>query len=114
MNILLCFPGFIIAFAAVLFYEHKIKLIKTRLIKTRLISKEHNKNNIHFYVARDKDGTLWLYFNKPFRGNGGFFGGVINVPLSLHRINRLGLNKVACANIKWEDEPVEVFINVED
>lgn len=72
------------------------------------------KNKVHFYVARDKSGALWLYFNKPFRYNGGFFGGVIKVPLTLHRINRLGLNKVDCANIKWEDEPVEVFINVGD
>lgn len=108
MNILLIFPGFIIAFIIVLLYEHKIKLIKARLI-----CKEHNKNKLHAYIARDKDGSLWLHFNKPFRGDEGFFG-VINVPLTQHKINRLGLNKADYANLKWEDEPVEVFINMED
>lgn len=104
MNILLIFPGFIVAFVVVLLYEYRIRLMR----------KEPNKNKVHFYVARDKSGALWLYFNKPFRYNGGFFGGVINVPLTLHRINRLGLNKDDYANLKWEDEPVEVFINMDD
>lgn len=70
-------------------------------------------NKVHAYVARDKNGGLWLYFNKPFRGDEIFFG-VINVPLSQQKINRLGLNKNDYANLKWEDEPVEVFINMED
>lgn len=108
MNILLIFPGFIVAFIIILLYEHKIKLIKARLI-----CKEHNKNKVYTYVARDKDGALWLYFNKPFRGDERFFG-VINVPLTQHKINRLGLNKADYANLKWEDEPLEVFINMED
>ena len=25
------------------------------------------KNKVHFYVARDKDKTLWLYLGKPVR-----------------------------------------------
>lgn len=108
MNILLIFPGFIVAFIIILLYEHKIKLIKARLI-----CKEHNKNKVHTYVARDKDGSLWLYFNKPFRGDERFFG-VINVPLTQHKFNHLGLNKNDYANLKWEDEPLEVFINMED
>lgn len=108
MNILLIFPGFIIALIIVLLYEHKIKLIKARLI-----CKEHNKNKVHAYIARDKNGELWLYFNKPFRGDERFFG-VINVPLTQHKINRLGLNEDDYANLKWEDEPVEVFVNMED
>ena len=108
MNILLIFPGFIVAFIIVLLYEHKIKLIKARLI-----CKEHNKNKVHAYIARDKDGGLWLYFNKPFRDDERFFG-LKNVPLTQHKINRLGLNKNDYANLKWEDEPVEVFVNMED
>lgn len=51
MNILLIFPGFIVAFIVALYYEHKIKLAKQR-------------NNVHFYVARHKDGSLWLYIGE--------------------------------------------------
>lgn len=108
MNILLIFPGFIVALIIVFCYEHKIKLIKARLI-----CKEYNKNKLHAYVARDKDGSLWLYFNKPFRGDERFFS-MINAPLSQYKINYLGLNKADCDNLKWEDEPLEVFINMED
>lgn len=72
------------------------------------------RNKAHFYVARDKDGALWLYSKKPFRLNERFYGGVINVRLSQHKINRLGLNKDDCDNLKWQDEPLEVFINTED
>ena len=53
MNILLIFPGFIVAFIVALYYEHKIKLAKPR-------------NNVHFYVARHKDVSLWLYIGKPY------------------------------------------------
>ena len=108
MNILLIFPGFIVALIIAFCYEYKIKLIKARLI-----CKEHNKNKLHAYIARDLDGGLWLYFDKPFRGDERFFG-VINVPLTQHKINHLGLNENDYANLKWEDEPVEVFINLED
>lgn len=108
MNTLLILPGFIVAFIIVLLYEHKIKLIKARLI-----CKDHNKNKLHAYIARYKDGSLWLHFNKPFRGDERFFG-VINVPLSQHKINHLGLNENDYTDLKWEDEPVEVFFNMED
>ena len=50
MNILLIFSGFIIAFIIALHYQHKIKLANPR-------------NKVHAYVARDKNGSLWLYFN---------------------------------------------------
>ena len=48
-----------------------------------------------------------------FRGDERFFG-VINVPLTQHKINHLGLNENDYANLKWEDEPLEVFVNMED
>ena len=59
MNILLVFPGFIVAFIIVFCYEYKIKQIKP-------------KNKVHFYVARDKSGELCLYLGKPVRGNDKF------------------------------------------
>ena len=29
--------------------------------------KNNTKNNVHFYVARDENGLLWLYLCKPIR-----------------------------------------------
>ena len=102
MNILLIFPGLIVAFIILFYYKHKIKLLKIEAI-----------NKVHFYVARDKDGELWLYIGKPFRGDERFFG-KINIPLSQNKFNYLGLNKDDYTNLKWEDEPVEVFLNLGD
>ena len=56
MNILLKFSGFILSFIVVLFYERKIRNLSTK-----------SKNKVHFYVARDEDGFLFLYIGKPFR-----------------------------------------------
>ena len=30
-------------------------------------------NRVHFYVARDKNGELWLYIGKPIRGKRIFY-----------------------------------------
>lgn len=75
-----------------------------------------NINRVHFYVARDKDESLWLYLGKPIRVDGDTF--ISNkpgcaVPLSCI-FNRLGLNKDDYVNLRWEDEPLEVFLNLED
>ena len=104
MNILLIFPGFIIAFIIVLYYERKI----------RNLSKNHN-NNVHFYVARDKNGKLWLYMGKPVRYYDAFIAD-LSKGNSLTDINFrcFGLDEKDYVNLKWEDEPVEVFINMED
>ena len=75
--------------------------------------KPKSKNKVHAYVARDKNGSLWLYFNKPIRGVEKFFG-TGNVPLSQRKIKCLGLNKADYDNLKWEDEPVEVFVNMDE
>ena len=49
MDIILIFPGFIVAVLVVLLYEYKIRLLRKQ------------RNNVHFYVARDKNGFLYLY-----------------------------------------------------
>lgn len=54
MNLLLIFPGFILAFIIVLYYKCKIKRTGPR-------------NKVHYYVARDKDGSLCLHIGKPIR-----------------------------------------------
>ena len=97
MNILLIFPGFIIAVIIVLCYEYKIR--------TEL------KNKVHFYVARDKDGKLWLYIGEPIRADTAFVS-ALNIDLTHHNFHSLGLNKNDYDSLKWEDEPVEVFLNM--
>ena len=102
MNILLIFPGFIIAFIIVLYYERKIRRTESR-------------NKVHFYIARDKNDELFLYMGKPFRGINKFHpyqnGCIIT---SDDALSNFGLNKDDYVNLKWEDEPVEVFLNLED
>ena len=73
------------------------------------------RNNVHFYVARDMSGSLFLYFGKPYRD-----GSIFKANKSLlifetgNNLSRFGLNDKDYANLKWEDEPVEVFLNLED
>ena len=72
-------------------------------------------NNVHFYVARDMDGKLFLYIGKPVRKSDEFLpgnDGKLVVPS--RKFSQCGLNKNDYADLKWEDEPVEVFINMED
>ena len=73
------------------------------------------RNRVHFYVARDKDGILWLYAGKPFRGTQQFSptdkGNVITSERHFHEYR---LNRNDYVNLKWEDEPLEVFLNMED
>lgn len=71
------------------------------------------RNRIHFYVARDKDGSLWLYIGKPIRSES-VFASDVNITFAKHNFHLLGLNENDYANLKWEDEPVEVFVNMED
>ena len=75
------------------------------------------KNKVHFYVARDKDKTLWLYIGRPIKDE--VFksftfnerGGVI---MSWNWFERLGLNRDDYKDLKWEDGPKEVFLNLEE
>ena len=102
MDILLVFPGFIVAFIIVIYYEHKIKLVEPR-------------NKVHFYVARDKSGYLYLHIGKPFRDRLEFSNNSnIYYQLRGNSFKRFGLNENDYANLKWEDEPVEVFVNMEE
>lgn len=106
MSILAALPGFALAFILIFCYEYRIKLIKTK-----------SKNNVHFYVARDKYGSLFLYLGKPFRDNIEFHGNVnkgIITLISSGRFNKFGLNENDYDNLTWEDEPVEVFLNIEN
>ena len=73
------------------------------------------KNNVHFYVARDMDGKLYIYLGKPHRGDTEFYGNVDEKVFVLtNNFKRLGVNKNDYKNLHWKDEPVEVFVNMED
>ena len=74
-----------------------------------------SKNNVHFYVARDSYGILFLYMGKPIKKE--HFYVICNYGIiiaSVDRFSGYGLDKNDYANLKWEDEPVEVFLNLED
>lgn len=106
MSILAALPGFALAFILISCYEYRIKLIKTK-----------PKNNVHFYVARDKYGSLCLYLGKPFRDNVEFHGNInkgVIILINSRHFNNFGLNENDYANLTWEDEPVEVFLNIKD
>ena len=86
------------------------------------------RNKVQFFVARNLQGELSLYLNKPQRNNklrawycysfyeqkGGKFKWASTRIVEEECFKDLGLNPVAFKDLKWEDEPVEVFINLED
>ena len=73
-------------------------------------------SNLHFYVAREKNGELWLYIGKPIRCDTAFRGELDKGVTGLTHLNFrcFGLNEDDYAHLKWEDEPVEVFVNMKD
>ena len=72
-------------------------------------------NRVHLYVARDMDGIIFLYLGKPIRGIAGFHGFRDKNSFALtHNLKRFGLNENDYKDLKWEDEPVEVFLNIEE
>ena len=71
-------------------------------------------NRVHFYVARNKDDTLYLYLGKPIRAICTFYPCDHDAILISEHFSKYGLNENDYANLKWEDEPVEVFINIDN
>lgn len=78
------------------------------------------KNKVHFYVTRDSaplsKGLLNLWINKPDRGVDIWYTGkswarhiAVGNDLRLFRLNLSDYD-----SLKWEDEPKEVFLNLED
>ena len=79
----------------------------------RVYSKKRNR--VHFYVARDKCGDLWIYIGKPIRGEGYFYSNGHSISITrLRDFSKFGLDANDYVNLTWEDEPVEVFLNMED
>ena len=75
--------------------------------------KKKLENNVHFYVARDKNDTLYLYLSKPVKSGSCFYpkfcGGLIT---SEPNFKNFDLEVEDFKYLKWDDEPVEVFLNL--
>ena len=75
------------------------------------------RNRAHFYVARDKDEELYFYPTKPIRRGDHFIPDHNKgITFTSTRFNRhyYCLSTKSFSSLKWEDEPVEVFLNMED
>ena len=85
-------------------------------VADKVRGKSSKINKVHFYVARDTDGLLWLYIGKPYRGRTKFFYDMKkgSCAICCHDFEFLGLNQDDFKDLKWKDEPVEVFVNMED
>lgn len=73
------------------------------------------KNKVHFYITRDKEGELTLWIGKPKRSLSGLWSGYNEVTwiATPDLFHFYGINPSDFDNLKWEDEPVEVFLNLE-
>lgn len=72
------------------------------------------RNRVHFYVVRDDKGRLWLYISKPIRAALGFIPNINGRLLALEvEFSKYGLDANDYDNLKWEDDPIEVFLNLE-
>lgn len=101
-----------------------IAIVICDIISHKFFKRKRNKvhfyiarNKVHFYVARDKNNMLYLYLGKPYREGNMFLSSIDKGIISLGCNSDLkcyGLNENDYDNLKWEDEPVEVFLNLED
>ena len=107
-----CFISFIIG---ALFMLTMLCIAAMGKVQESMDNVQEPINKVHFYVARDMDGILFLYMGKPIRATSEFlpsdYGRLIN---SARHFSKYGLNDGDYAYLKWDDEPVEVFINMED
>ena len=99
--------GTIFLFVILFVYGFTVILIGCVALKNKKY-----KNKVHFYVARDKNGDLWLYLGKPFRGDSEFYTSS-KVFCFTCDLSRFGLKYENFDSLKWEDEPVEIFLNLE-
>ena len=85
-------------------------------VSDKVKSKSSKKiNRVKFYVARDKDCSLWIYIGKPTRGSRMFYqNDRCRILGKLTYLYMLGLDENDYANLKWKDEPVEVLVNMEE
>ena len=86
-------------------------------VTDKVNGESHKKiNRVHFYVARGMTGELWLYMCKPHRSVDEFETASNDCCFILTNTQlwRFGLNENDYKDLKCGDEPVEVFLNMED
>ena len=95
-----------------------LAFIVLEFAEDKVMSKFSKKRNrVHFYLARDKNGLLYLYVGKPERAYSCFLalrGYCICRMENEYDFKKFGLKADDFKNLKWEDEPVGVLINMED
>ena len=100
MDILLILSGFILSLILTVVYERKLR---------------KSQNKVHFYVARDMNGELWLYMGKPIMDGDMYCTHLDKKTFALtHDLKRFNLKYEDYDYLKWEDGPVEVFLNLEN
>ena len=73
------------------------------------------RNKVKFYVSMDRDCSLWLYIGKPTKIKDDFMAGYqCRAIAGEDCFSEFGLDANDYVNLKWEDEPLEVFLNMED
>lgn len=109
MNLLLIFPGFILAFLIVLLYEYKIRRMR-----------REPRNKVRFFIVRDdtvfnkKEYVLWM--GKPVKSKDNkWVYSPKSYVLAVGNCNIIyfGFDPCDFSDMK-EDEIREVFINTED
>ena len=74
------------------------------------------RNNVHFYVTRDINGTLELWFGVPRKTTMYYFSRKPTTKLLTQGdyITDFGLKPSKYDRLTFNDEPVEVSLNLED
>ena len=76
---------------------------------------EKNHNQVKFYVVRYKyNNVLYLYLGKPRRDTCKFYAcNKGSIVANEYNFSHFGLNPEDFENLRFEDEPVEVFLKLE-
>lgn len=95
-----------------------LSFIVLEFVEDKVMSASSKKiNRVKFYVARDKSGLLNLYIGKPERAYSRFLahcGACICHLEKEYDFKKFGLKSDDFKDLKWEDEPLEVFLNMEE
>lgn len=76
-------------------------------------NKKKSTSYVHFYVARDKHNGLALYLGKPFKDTNRFHACTVGCLVAKEDyFFRFGLYVRDYDNLKFEDGPIEVFLNL--
>ena len=78
------------------------------------------RNRVRFYITKDSEyyyrsrPVLWI--GLPRRGEHAWCPDKRSQPLAINKesFKNFGINIDDYKNLRWEDEPVEVFLNLED